>query len=149
MPAVRRFPAANRLAELVRAPGGRTIRRMLADAEAVLEASRPTLDAELDQRIGALEQLAGAGESGRGEIYDNASAIIDTAGLFGFDHLGEAAYVLCDLVDSLAEQGRWDPSAVAVHVEALRLLRSADCPSAERDRLLAGLHAVFDKVTAV
>ena len=149
MTAVRKFPAVNRLAELIRLPGGRTVRRLLHEAEAELETHRASFDGELDQRLAALEQLSAAGADGGREIYDHASAIIDTAGLFGFDDLGAAAYALCDLVDSLGEQGRWDAAAVEVHVEALRLLRSRDCPADERERLLAGLHAVFEKVTAL
>jgi hypothetical protein len=143
---VRRFPAVNRLAGLLAGPDGRPARAMLAQADAVVEALRPAFDRELAARIAALEQLAAASAPMRAEIYDNASAIIDTAGLFGFDAVGEAAYALCDLVDALNEQGRWDASAVQVHVETLRLLRNLDTP-AERDRLLAGLRAVFDKVT--
>ena len=148
MMTVRRIQSANRLNALFDLPGGRTVRRMLADAESQLAAFRPSFDEELETRIAAIEGLSAAGALGRAEIYDNASAIIDTAGLFGCDHVGEAAYALCDLVDALGEQNRWDASAVAVHVDALRLMRDADCNVLERERLLAGLHAVFEKVTA-
>ena len=145
---VRRIQPANRLNALFDLPGGRTVRRMLADADSQLAAFRPTFEAELETRIATLEGLAAAGAPRRAEIYDNASAIIDTAGLFGFDHVGQAAYALCDLVDAFGEQDRWDASAVAVHVEALRLMRGAECSVQERERLLAGLHAVLEKVTA-
>ena len=150
MSQVRTFNPERGLKARISLPGGKTLAAAVADAEAEIEAHRPDVIRDVDQRIAELERIAGVSggpavdEAER--IYGEASAIVDSAGLFDLEDVGQAAYSLCELVDRLGHARVWDGPAVQVHVGSIRLLRGLPADAArERAQLLAGLNAVTAK----
>jgi hypothetical protein len=146
-PHVRKFAATNRLADMIRVPGGKTVERALADGEAAVERFRPEVVDDIDARIARLETLSADPAPDGETVYREALGVIDHAGLFGLGAVGRAAYSLCELVERMRARGFWDAPAVAVHVGSLKLLRGmADQDGSESEAVLNGLSAVLAKV---
>ena len=144
---VRKFAATNRLADMIRVPGGKTIASALADGEAAVECYRPEVIEDIDARITRLEALSADAAPDGDVVYRESLGVIDHAGLFGLEAVGRAAYSLCELVERMQARSQWDAPAVRVHVGALRLLRGlADQGGAESQAVLGGLSAVLAKV---
>ena len=151
MSTVRKFRAPNRLSMLVRADGGMMARDALAAADAALEPLRAeslaVLDAalaEIDARFGrpaAATRAAGAFQ----DLYALALRIIDVSGFLPGSCVDQAAVSFCALVDNCAEAGVWRWDAVDVHINALRLLRTADLDPDQRQAVIAGLNKVSQR----
>ncbi|MDR6533165.1 hypothetical protein J2800_003926 [Caulobacter rhizosphaerae] len=151
MSVMRKFRAPNRLSMLVRANGGVTAKDALAAADAALEPLRAeslaVLDAalaEIDARFGrpaAATRAAGAFQ----DLYVLALRIIDVSGFLPGSCVDQAAVSFCALVDNCAEAGAWRWDAVDVHVNALRLLRTADLSPDQRRAVIDGLNKVSQR----
>ena len=139
----------NRLGELMRQPGGRSVIDAIRTAESRVEKNRDTFVVALDRAIGRLE-AAGAGLTEQqdpqrtAEIYAAANDMIAMAGLVGFQALDEVAHGLCDLIDVLRAEGAWSAGAIKVHVDSVLLLRGLR-PQDElaREKILDGLRQVW------
>ena len=59
-------------------------------------------------------------------VYNEASTVLDIAGLFDKRVLCDACYSLCELVDRQRTHNRLDWASITVHVSALRLLWTKD-----------------------
>ena len=148
MTVVTRQLRENRLAKLT-APGGMTEVEAAAAATANLEAIRDECVAQLDRDFELLKRAA-ADPHARNvpllqrEIYAHANAIAAIGGACGLGEMGEAAFSLCELVDRQIIRGAWSDRAVAVHLDAMGLLRRADndLAPAARKALIAGLRHV-------
>lgn len=139
------FPK-QRLARLLRMPGGKSVAAALQDADAALAALDEGL-AEIARLLPLTRSLAdGEAREARTRIYHEANAMVGVAHVAGLPHLDRAAYGLCELADGLMAQGRWDADAVAVHVQALHLLRQAQFGDAMT--VLDGLEKVRVKTLA-
>ena len=149
---VRHFKPTNRLASMIRLPGGKTVQEAIQAAQAAVEHYRPEVVSDIDAAIAELERLStrpapGAPEHER--VYRISSSVLDHAGLFDLEDVGRAAYSLCELVDRMQERGVWDASAVTVHVGSMRLLREmGQGDPLQRAELLRGLAAVVAKFSA-
>jgi len=151
MSTVRKFRAPNRLSMLVRANGGVTVKDALAAADAALEPLRAeslaVLDAalaEIEARFGrsaATNRAAGAFQ----DLYALALRIIDVSGFLPDSCVDQAAVSFCALVDNCAEAGTWRWDAVDVHINALRLLRTADLDPDQRRAVIEGLNKVSQR----
>ncbi|KQZ30818.1 hypothetical protein [Caulobacter sp. Root1472] len=151
MSVMRKFRAPNRLSMLVRANGGVTAKDALAAADAALEPLRAeslaVLDAalaEIDARFGrpaAATRVAGAFQ----DLYALALRIIDVSGFLPGSCVDQAAVSFCALVDNCAEAGAWRWDAVDVHINALRLLRTADLSPDQRRAVIDGLNKVSQR----
>ena len=145
-PAVRKFAATNRLAEMIGLPGGKSARDAVEQATSAIEQYRPEAVSDIDAWIGELEALSAQSSPEPQTIYRLSAGIIEHAGLFGLGDVGRAAYSLCELVDRLQQRGTWDRASVAVHVGSMRLLQTLPAgEEVQRARLLNGLHAVTTK----
>lgn len=139
----------NRLGELMRQPGGRSVIDAIRTAESRVEKNRDTFVVALDRAIGRLE-AAGASLTEQqdpqrtAEIYAAANDMIAMAGLVGFQALDEVAHGLCDLIDVLRAEGAWSAGAIKVHVDSVLLLRGLR-PQDElaREKILDGLRQVW------
>lgn len=132
MSVIRRFSPVNRLAALIHAPGGLKTGEAVEAAERNLESVRGEAMARLDAVIAELETLAaGGGAADIERMYSLSNEIVGVAGVFGYGPMGDAAYSLCELLDHLRTQGGWSAEGVAVHLQTLRLLRSAGGPGAD------------------
>jgi hypothetical protein len=144
------FKYRTNLARKMSSPGGQSIDDALVRAERGLERHRETAMATLAGRVAALEACcaAQAEDVGRG-VYDQAAAVLDTAGFFETGPFYKAAFSLCELTDHMIEAGTWDWSPVKVHVQALRLILNDDCrDTAQGAVLLDGLSAIRERFTA-
>lgn len=151
MSVMRKFRAPNRLSMLVRADGGMMAKDALAAADAALEPLRAESLAVLDAALAEIEarfgRSAAATRAGgvHQDLYTLALRIIDVSGFLPGSCVDQAAVSFCALVDNCAEAGVWRWDAVDVHINALRLLRTADLDSAQRGAVIDGLNKVSQR----
>ena len=142
MTAVQIFRRENRLAKLIRKPGGISRKIAMAQAASNLGEIRDELILELDRILALIDRSATAEAANDNKaqaiIYHGSNHIIGLAEPCGIPELGKAAFSLCELVDRMTEAGAWNAVAVQVHLEAFKLLRGALTgrfrPSAEASR---------------
>jgi len=150
MTKVRTFHPERGLRARITLPGGKTLAQAVTDAEEHIEIHRPDVVRDIDARIAELERIAegaGAAEPANADrLYGEASAIVENAGLFDLEDVGQAAYSLCELVDRFGQKRVWDGRSIEVHVGSIRMLRGLpEAATAERAQLLTGLNAVLAK----
>ena len=149
MSAAKLIPLENRLARLIRRPGGAKVADVLKRADENLESIRADCMTALDrhlEEIGRLRAQSGrkASIEVKDAIYRLGNDIHGVAGVFGLTELGEAAFSLCELADRLRLSDRWSQAAVDVHISALRLLRHPE-GAGDSARVLAGLRQVVER----
>ncbi|WP_426011001.1 chemotaxis protein CheE [Caulobacter sp. DWR2-3-1b2] len=148
MSVVRKFRAPNRLSMLIKAAGGPMAQDALKAAETALEPLRAesmaVLDAalaEIDARYGKPAAATRAGETFQ-DLYVLALRIIDVSGFLPGSCVDQAALSFCALVDNCIEANAWRWDAIDVHINALRLLRTAGLTADQRQAVIAGLNKV-------
>jgi hypothetical protein len=147
------FAVENKLAQITREPGGRTIENAVRSAETRVESTR---GASISALVKKAEQLTALSVEGRASgdvsafntIYDVSNAIFGLAGSFGMKALAEAAFSLCDLADWFrgGEPANWP--AIDVHVDGIRLLATLgdNAGATGADSILDGLRRVRARV---
>ena len=143
----------NRLAKMVKEPGGLKISDALDQAGKNLESIQASCMEAMDAQLDELERLCAEGgrrppEAIKNRIYDVANDVLAVAGAFDLSELGQAAFCLCELVDRLRASGKWNQAAVEVHLSAFRLLRQPD-GGADRSSVIAGLKGLTDRVAVI
>ncbi|RAK59454.1 hypothetical protein DJ021_06365 [Phenylobacterium hankyongense] len=142
------FKYQNRLAKAVGSRTGMTAQEAIPAAQARVELVREPTLAEIDAALGEIYGLseplkAEHDRAGLRRMYDAANLIVATAGVFGLEELGQAAWSLCELASRFEATGRFSWAMIAVHIDGLRLLRyPTDHPRAHREAVLAGLRQV-------
>jgi len=140
------------LARYLNLPDGLSMAEAGARVELHLEMLRDRAEAEMQAAVEALGRLMDSvgptpGDHIRGEMLQLASGVTSLGGTFGREALSKAGYGLCSLLDELGE--RWDPAAVQLHVNAIRVLFAAGPGAAEAHAdLLEGLQKVRARVLA-
>jgi hypothetical protein len=147
------IPWENKLAEIMRQPGGVRVSEAMERADRNLEAAKAVCLDDMDKQLTELEQLAVEGgrhpeDEIKHKIYDHANDVVAVAGTFGLSELGQAAFCLCELVDRLRARGKWSQAAVEVHLSACRLLRHPE-DGADRSSVIDGLKKLSIKVAAI
>ncbi len=146
---VRVFKVENRLAKVMRLPGGRTVGEALRGANTRVASIRERCLVALATKGAQLQRLSEQAKAGDdtgslAALYATANDIYSIAGAFGMKEAAEAAYRLCDLVDDSPERDAINWPAVAVHVDGVRFLCSeagaADTPV--RKAIITGLREV-------
>ena len=143
----------NRLAKMVREPGGVRIGQALEQAETNLDAIREASLQAMDAQIDELDRLCAEGgrkpaEAIKNQIYDVGNDVLAVAGAFDLGELGQAAFSLCELVDRLRMRGQWNQAAIEVHLSAFRLLRNQEA-SADHSSVIEGLKGLTERVAAI
>jgi len=153
MSAVKRIRVPNRLAAVVRKPGGKTIAEAVAGAEANLVAIRDDCVAAVDAILAAMVELSAVLKAmptpqHLSKLYELADEMIGVAAIAHLPAVGTAAFSVCELVDAFTETGAWNWEAVAVHLNGLKLLRAMgdQIDEAAREQVLDGLRAVVRRV---
>jgi len=141
-----------KLAAQLREAGGQTVADSLAAADANLEALRPAC---LDELRGVVAMLAAASQrladtfdaEALQELYGIAARAVGVGAVSGAPGADVALVSLCDLLDRLANAGRWDREAIEVHIRTLQLLAAQGeaLGAAATQRLLDGLRQVSDR----
>ncbi len=143
----------NRLAKMVREPGGLRIGQALEQAETNLDAIREASLQAMDAQIDELDRLCAEGgrkpaDAIKDQMYDLANDVLAVAGAFELGELGQAAFSLCELVDRLRTRGQWNQAAVEVHLSAFRLLRNQEA-GADHSSVIQGLRGLTERVAAI
>jgi hypothetical protein len=143
----------NRLAKLVREPGGKRIGQALEQADANLGTIQEDCLRAMDAQIDEMERLCTEGgrqptEETKTLMYEGGNDVLAVAGAFQLNELGQAAFSLCELVDRLRTRGKWNQAAVEVHLTAFRLLRQQD-PETDRSSVILGLKGLTDRVASI
>jgi hypothetical protein len=142
-----------RLAALLKLPGGVPVAEALERAQANLEEIRPTCSAELTALLElsevAYEALSNSFDDvGLERLYAVAVRGVGGGRVCGVPGVDVALTSLCDLLDYLRTQKRYDRDAIAVHIRAWRLLMRLDLPAEGQDAVLDGLKQVSRRYAA-
>lgn len=145
MSAIRYHVPDHRLGKLLSTPGGLPVADAVAEAETRLAElaapAREELAALLAASEAAVDRLPGGFDGGAlSELYSLAHSGIGLGRLCARPSVDLALQSLCDLLDHLSTHERWDREAVAVHVQAMRLLIVEEGDGAEA--VLLGLQQV-------
>lgn len=140
----------NRLAKLLRTPGGISHAAALAGAQGNLDQLAPSLLAAVDVALAVLDEMAMSAASeptpgpAAAACYRSAAEVAGLAGLCGHARLGEVAHSLCSLVDHHIAAGTWSTPAVTAHLSVIGLLRASIFAegSDEAAEILNGLRAL-------
>jgi len=147
------FAVENKLSQIAREPGGRTIENAVRAAETRVESTRAASIASLVEKAEQMTALAAQGRASGDattfdRIYDMSNVIFGLAGSFGLKPLAEAAFSLCDLADWFrgGEPANWP--AIDVHVDGIRLLATLGdkAGAAGAESILEGLRRVRARV---
>ena len=118
------FPP-NRLAELVRQPGGKSREAAIADARRNIEEKKEFLNEGIRNAVLSLDSVVLGVDgpvisSAHADILlRNAERIIGLAGVLEMTALETAAKSLCDLMACLARSGEIAKAPIVVHVQAI------------------------------
>lgn len=136
------------LASKMACPGGRTMADAVKAAEAGLDSHRSEAMHVLALNLAQLEAVCAAqDDQAAGRVYELASALADTAGLFDTGPLYAAVFNLCETSDRMSACDCWHWPSVQVHVRALRLIFAADCRHTEASSiLLEGLASIVARL---
>ena len=135
------------MTEQVARPGGMTAGIASERAQRELAAHAGDAMKSLGNMIGRLEVMTREQTAALDAVYEEASAILDIAGLFDKRVLCDACYSLCELVDRQRTHGRQDWTSISVHVSALRLLWTKDGQDpASLKSVVDGLWSITDRL---
>ena len=117
----------NRLAKLLRTPGGPTVMQALVAADERLQAIAGAGRTELQRLLDSIQTLGRSlgtcpTEGQIDAIYGLSDEVLSIAAVAGSPDFGPAALSLCELLDGLKARKIWSPSAVQVHMEGLQML---------------------------
>lgn len=152
---VKVFKVENRLAKVIRLPGGRTVADALRGADTRVASIRDRCLISLAAKGLQLQRLSEQAKADQdanslAALYATANDIYSIAGAFGMKEAAEAAYSLCDLLDNSPEREAINWPAVDVHVDGVRFLCSeagaADTPM--RGAIITGLREVAARFSA-
>jgi hypothetical protein len=153
MSAVRFVFPKLRLSQLLKEPGGTTVAEAVAQAQENLQSIKPTCVAELgalqEQAERALANWAPGGEAELLlEIYTYAVRAIGAGEVCGVPAVDPALTSLCDLLDHMRSNQRFDREAIQVHVQSWRLLMNPALPAGGAGAVLDGLRRVTQRYAA-
>jgi hypothetical protein len=142
-----------KLAELLRTPGGMPVAEALAQANANLLEIRPSCVGELQTLLDYAEAAFGVigaefDDDGMAGLYAIAVRAIGAGAVCGVPAVDVALTSLCDLLDHLRTNHRFDREAIGVHVRAWRLLMTPGLPIGGSDAVLNGLRQVSARYAA-
>jgi hypothetical protein len=152
MSAVIRRNPVNRLAQLMRTPGGKPVSQALADAQSNLETLRETCLPAMDAKLAEVQAIVARCKtaptpSDLKRLYAIGNEILEIAGVNGMKELGEAAFSLCELIDRFVTFRRYSWPALQVHLDGLLALRAAEGACSEHTKdVLTGLRQVSETI---
>lgn len=147
----RTFKYENRLAKTLNYKKGLTLTEAVTAADGrLVELRERTLD-EIDATVAEIQALAQdikrLDDPRVQDIYAAANRINAIAGVFERTEMGEAAYSLCELISRFRANERWSSAMVAVHVDALQVMRQVQDHDPDHCKALReGLRKVVESV---
>ena len=153
-PIIKRRPT-NRLAKLVRMPGGRSVGAIELDVEARMEALKDACLLVLQDKVQEIVGMAAKaarppGGDDLGRLYGLCKEVLGLAGVAQLEDAGRAAMSFCRLLDGWRGGRAWTAAPFDVHLAALQLLSQPDSDLDEtaRDHMIQGLNAVVRRALA-
>ena len=141
-----------RLSALLKTPGGLPVAEALQKAQANLSTLGAACIAEIASVVERAEALMSRCPKSHDapfldEFYGIVSPPIGVASVCGLDGIDVALHSLCDLIDHLKLNTRWDVEAMTVHVQALKLLLHTESARDARqtEAVLSGLRKVSQR----
>lgn len=126
MSVIRKFHPEVRLKKLLAEPGGITVGVALERAGQNLETIKDECLRSIGDKVEQIHALSQVGdEPAFAACYRLSNEIFAEAGAFDLADLSEAAHSLCSLL-SLPERSARTRAAIALHVDAMRLLRAPE-----------------------
>lgn len=124
------FPK-QRLATLIRKPGGKAVADALQDAEAGLADIAASCLAGVDaalSRIGriAVDLAADPKRDTAQALYSETNRLIGLGAVAGAPDVDRVAFSLCEMLDDMLRDGCVDQPSITVHVRALHLVRNEE-----------------------
>lgn len=135
-----------RLAQQLRTGAMLSTATALGSAKDRVRKIEPALLAAIDDEIAGMDEAMGVLKDGDataiGRLYAAANRLLGLAGAaVRLAGLGKAALSLCELLDGLDGSAPADLRPIAVHIDALRILRT-DLPERDQFIVLGGLSKV-------
>lgn len=147
---IKTFVPENRLAKMIKLPGGLTLAEAMGRAKRNLESVRDVCLSGLDEKLTSMDCEMESDPSpsplALARIYQLSNEVFAEAGAFEQHELSAAAHSLCDLVSGDGPGLKsWD--GVRVHVAAMRVLRNPALAGdpAQRKAMVAGLQQVSSR----
>lgn len=148
-----RTPDPNPLKRFLDAPGGISEKDAIQRATDSLEMIRHEALEEIDTclaQIGALAEMRSPSPATQHALHQYGNSILSFAGMYDLPDLCAAAYSLCELIDAMMSNGRWEVAGIVIHHDAMRKLREPKRLSLEeRERLVSGLRKVTQRIGGV
>lgn len=151
MSSVRFMFPENKLAKLIRAPGGKAAAEAVRDAQANLEALHEEGMATLEAALIDAEAAFAAAPKTYDEalldtLYRIGAETIGVAGVCGMAPVETVLTSLCDLLEHFKTNKLWDLVAIDVHIRSYRLLLGdGGKTGAGVQAILAGLRRVTER----
>lgn len=141
----------SRLASLVNRPGGLTEDEAVSAATANLEGMRERTLIEIDATLQRMQAIGAAlaaepDPAALDALYGSSHTLIGVAGTFGLGGLSAVAYSLCELIDRMRTSRTWNPLAVRVHLDSLRLMQVAGPGERDGWQVRDALRAMVERV---
>jgi hypothetical protein len=107
--------------------GSITAKQAIARAESNLALLREDATRQLSEQLAELSRRGTSVRSAQDlrAVHGLATAILNTAGTFGYAGMGEAARSLCALIEIFQIHQTWNETAARVHIDAMRSLFGA------------------------
>jgi hypothetical protein len=143
---VRKFLPENKLARVMDDPNGLMFGHAVQRAAANIEGVRDLHLAALEKKLDALGLQAAAAAGSRdpehvAELYRIAREIFSDAGGLRLSDISRAAHSLCELL-AVAQTRKQLWAGIAVHVDAIAVLRRSGNSAGSRESILAGLETI-------
>lgn len=143
---VRKFLPENKLAKVLDDPNGLLFGHAVQRAAANIEGVRDLHIAALEKKLDELSLRAAAAAGSREpeqvvELYRLAREILSDAGAYKLNDISRAAHSLCELL-AAAQTRKQLWAGIAVHVDAIALLRKKANGDGSRETILAGLETI-------
>ena len=138
-----------KLSQQIDEPGGRTVQVAIQSAEEGVGTLKAACVAAVDKQLGELDQAFAVlpdtfDDAAMGKLYHCSTSLIGICSAADLKEMDKAAYSLCDLLDRMTASRRMERGAIAVHVQALHLLRRPPA-SLQLKEVLQGLARVRQK----
>jgi hypothetical protein len=136
-----------RLTKVLKEAGGVSVRSALLDAKREVGTLKDKCRVELDRRLVAVDAtFAGLAQQATPEriqnLYDATNHMVGLGVVAGRPAFDAAALSLCALLDRIIRTETYDPAAVAVHVNAFRLLLKVEGDIQATAKIVAGLQQI-------
>ena len=138
-----------KLSQQIDEPGGRTVALAVQAAEEGVGTLKNAAVGAVDSQLSEVDEAFAAvpetfDPAAMGKLYDRVNGLIGICSTADLKDMDKAAYILCDLLDRMMAARRMERVPIAVHVQALHILRKPPAALQVKE-MLQGLARVRQK----